>query len=188
LYLEHDWHFAIQARTLAFAGGTDRCLLLPDDFWRVAYDNPLYGLLAGIDRFLIRQITRAQFFDQNVNDMNRVGKPSRFYLSRPDGLIYLTPKPDTGNYAYELHYFLLPDTGTSIGDIAKFPFKDLLRSKLLVMYYKDQDDDRIGDEMQMQAQLWMQIRGTNYDMREEPLHPTNVMLDSQWFPNPQFED
>lgn len=186
LYLVHDWPFAIVARTLAKA--SDRCLLLPEDFWRVAYDNPLYGLIGGSDRFVIPQVTRPQFFDNvMLSQPESRGKPRKFYLARREQLIYLDPIEDYP-YTYELHYFRLIPEETSINAVPEFPHRDYLRQALLVKYWEDQDDERISATVQLRDQMWMQIRGTIYDLREDPIHIPGGMLDSQWFTRVQFED
>lgn len=185
LYLQTDWHFAIQARTLAMA--TARCLWLPSDFWRVAYESPLYGLLAG-QKFKIRHITREQFFDDpNSTDQGPKGRPTRFYVSRPDQLIYLMPQPDQA-YAYELHYFKLVDELTSIEEIPQFPYRSLLRQLLLIKYYEDQDDTRLSVAQQELTVLWSQIRTSNYDMREDSNTGPGTFMDPQFFRRPCYED
>jgi len=186
LYLDTDWHFAIQARTLVFT--SERCLLLPEDFWRMAYDNPLYGNAPG-RRFGIRQITRQQFFN-NMSDLssNRKGLPTTFYVSRPDGLIYLNPIPNEV-FTYELHYFRLIEELTSIIEIPQFPYRDYLRQALLIRYFEDQDDSRLGEAEQLRQQMWMQLRSGNYDVREDAFStPAQGLLDSQYFPSVTYDD
>jgi hypothetical protein len=186
LYLEQDWPFAIQARTLSFA--SERCLLLPDDFWRVAYKDPLYGLVENLKRIAPKQVTRPQFFDNDLLIQKlRTGQPSTFYIDRAAALVYLDPIPDQA-YAWELHYFRLIEELTSITEIPQFPYRDYLKQALLVRYYEDQDDSRITNAEQVLAVMFGQIRQAAYDTREEPQTLETGMLDPQYFRVVNYED
>lgn len=187
LYLVHDWPFAIIARTLEIDSGTERCLCLPADFWRVAYTNPLYALIANETRFSLHHITRPQFFDNQGLASKQVGPPSRFYVSRPDALIYLDPIPDRV-YIYELHYFRLIEEIDDITFVPQFPYRDYLRQSLLVKYYEDQDDSRAVMAEQERQELWVRIRSSIYDYREDPIQLPNSMLDPQFFHNVSYDD
>jgi hypothetical protein len=190
LYLNWDWPFAIVARTLEQA--TDQCLYLPDDFWRVAFTSPLYGLMSEAsgnpDRFQINHVTRPDFFNNpDLAKSSRRGKPDEFYVARPDGLIYLNPPPDK-TYAYELHYFRLIEELTSINEIPQFPHRDYLQQALLCEVYDYADDSRLIAAVSMRNQIWMTIRGSAYDMREEGMQTDVPMLDPKYFRNVNFED
>lgn len=188
LYLVHDWPFAIIARTLEIDSGTERCLCLPADFWRVAYTNPLYGLIANETRFSIAHVTRPQFFDnQGLANSTSRGRPVKFYLSRPDALIYLDPIPDQ-TYIYELHYFKLIEEIDDITFVPQFPYRDYLRQALLVKYYEDQNDSRAQVAEIERQQLFMRIRSSIYDYREDPIQMPNSMLDPQVFGTICFDD
>jgi len=187
LYLVHDWPFAIQARTLEIVPSLERCLKLPEDFWRVAYKNPLYGLLEG-ERFSIEHITRPQFFDNNASLAQKSrGQPRTFYVSRPDGLIYLDPIPNRP-WIYELHYFKLIAELTEKEHIPQFPYREYLRQALLVKYFADQDDTRMVAAAAERDRMWKEIRGTIYDYREDPVQLKDSMLDPQYFAQVCFDD
>jgi len=185
LYLEHDWPFAIKARTLLQT--SPFCLQLPEDFWRVAYTDPLYGLLAGELRWSIRHITRPQFFDNPGLAKMIKERPRTFYVSRPEGLIYLNPPPDQ-TYVYELHYFKLIHELTDILEVPQFPYRDYLRACLLVRCYDDQSDSRASIARLDMLEIWKRIRQAVWDFREDPEQMPNTMLDPQSFPRVCYDD
>lgn len=178
LYLEHDWPFAIKARTLLQISPI--CLQLPEDFWRVAYTNPLYALIAGVGRWSLEHITRPQFFDNPSLANNATERPRTFYISRPDALIYLNPPPDQ-TYVYELHYFQLIPELTDVLEVPRFPYRDYLRASLLVRCYDDQSDTRAMAARLDMMEIWKRIRQAIWDFREDPEQMPNTMLDPQIF-------
>lgn len=190
LYLTFDWPFAIRARTLLIAN--DICLYLPEDFWRCAYTSPLYGLMdetsGNPERFQINHITRPDFFNNpDLAKSSRRGKPEEFYVSRPDGLIYLNPPPDK-LYTYELHYFRLIEELTSIEEIPQFPHRDFLEQSLLCQIYDYADDSRLITAVATKNDIWKMIRGSVYDYREDGVQSDVPMLDPKYFRNVNFED
>lgn len=184
LYLDHDWPFAIKAVTLSQVSAL--CLLLPDDFWRVAYTDPLYALKPP-ERISLEHVTRPQFFDNQKLANNTPGRPSKFFVSRPDGLIYLDPPPSE-TWAYELHYFKLVDELTEITEVPQFPHRDYLRQALLIRCYEDQSDSRALAARLDLADIWKRIRSSVYDYRENPEQNNLSMLDPQHFRNVCFDD
>lgn len=185
LYLEHDWPFAIVARTLSPVSPI--CLGLPEDFWRVAYTNPLYALRTGTDRWPLEQITRPQFFNNQALANNQPNRPTTFYVSRPDALIYLNPPPNA-SYSYELHYFRLIEELTDPDEIPQFPHRDYLRQALLVRCYEDQSDTRAMTARMDLIDTWKKIRSSIYDLREDPQQQERNMLDPQFFKAVCYDD
>jgi len=190
LYLKWDWPFAIVARTIPQI--STLCLQLPTDFWRVAYTDPLYALMSESTgtpvRHPIIQGTRPDFFNNlQLAKTSRRGLPECFYISRSDALIYLDPPPDK-SYAYELHYFRLIQELTSINEIPQFPYRAYLQQALLCEVYDYADDSRLISAVQMRNQMWMEIRGSAYDMREDGIQSSIPMLDPKYFRNITFED
>lgn len=186
LYLTVDWHFAITAVTLTVDPET-LCICLPADFWRVAYTNPLY-LMSTSGREALNQLTRPQFFDNpNLALEATPTKPTKFFVDRVAGVIRLWPLPDQ-MYVFEFHYFRLIEPLNDITDVPIFPYRDYLRAALLVRYYQDQDDARaVGAELERQK-IWKDIRGTNYDLREEPGSTLGYALDPHHFRTVVFDD
>lgn len=186
LYLEHDWAFAIKAGTLTQVSAL--CLSLPDDFWRCAFTNPLYVLKQGVLRKPLLQVTRPTFFNTTTFQARPdIHTPERFYISRPDGLIYLDPPPQE-SYAYELHYFKLIPELTDPEFVPEFPHRNYLRQALLVRCFEDQSDSRIDGARFELTQIWKSICSSIYDFREDPMQSELPMLDPQFFRNVCFED
>jgi hypothetical protein len=186
LYLRVDWHFAITAVTLTVDPDI-LCICLPADFWRVAYTNPLY-LMSTTGRKSLNQITRPQFFDNTSLHLEAApNEPRDFFVDRGAGVIRLWPIPDQ-IYVFELHYFKLVPGLNDIIDVPVFPYRDYLRASLLVRYYQDQDDNRLAYAEQERQSLWREIRGTNYDLREEPGSTLGYALDPHHFRSVQFDD
>ena len=184
LYLDHDWPFAIRAVTLNQISPI--CLQLPDDFWRVAYTDPLYALRPP-ERISLQHITRPQFFDNASLANNTPGVPSKFYISRPDALLYLDPPPALA-WVYELHYFRLVQELLSVGEVPQFPHRDYLRQALLIKCYDDQSDTRAAMARMDLMEIWKRIRSSIYDTREDPQQQERNMLDPQFFNKVNYDD
>jgi hypothetical protein len=182
LYLLHDWAFTQSGLTYPLPSGA-RSINLPNDYWRLAFDNGCF-LIDGNTRIQLEQWDRQTFFGP-VFQSNNTGQPHSFFIERKNGAIWFEPIPSKA-YLIELHYFRHIQDLDDITDVPVFPHTDYLISALLVKYFIDQDDPRAASAEQQRVRLWAQIRGVAHDIKEDPQQ--EIPLDPQWFRTPQWGD
>lgn len=172
-YILFDWPGTQTAGTIQILA---RSQSLPEDFWRMQFENGLWILLDA-ERFKLTSCGREEFFGSLTDDSTK-GRPLRFYIDRNKaGSLFVDPIPDK-LYLAEMHYYKLPAKLNSVDDVPDFPYDMFLFWALLERYYMDQDDSRLVVAQQNKMKIVQEVRGVASTNREQS---TMSSLDERFF-------
>lgn len=173
LYTQRDWPFLASATNVTISARENA---LPTDYWRARFQDPLL-LIDGDNRYVLRMMDPASFFQQGLHAVSATGTPTRATIDKKRGSFFVDCVPSR-TFNAELHYFRYVARLTATSQVPVYPDSQHLVQLLNAWYAQQQNDpERYQMAKAEAAEAEARIRASLWESTDDD----NTLLDPRVF-------